>query len=248
MRTDYKDADDSEGSATFISLHGTLQSANKAAEQHVKKHIEHMGLKDPNTSISTYDHGLKGYIVIVDEEDYHSFEARVYTEELIDGSLVVPRGSAEAYAAEKVAEAQPQTSVRSSRSRNQTKQEKAESDVEESKDDVVAVQPPKGSPDCLSDHIFIVTGILEGVTRDETEKLIKSCGGKVAKSLNKSVNCVVVGDQPGPKKLDQVKEWGLKTVDQQGLYDMIEQNSSKGVKRHAPDAKAKGSSKRGKAS
>jgi DNA ligase (NAD+) len=45
----------------------------------------------------------------------------------------------------------------------------------------------------------VVTGSLEGYTRDSAAEAITSRGGKVASSVSKKTSFVVVGDSPGSK-------------------------------------------------
>jgi DNA ligase (NAD+) len=51
----------------------------------------------------------------------------------------------------------------------------------------------------LSGLSVVVTGSLEGYTRDSAAEAITSRGGKVAASVSKKTNFVVVGDAPGSK-------------------------------------------------
>lgn len=62
----------------------------------------------------------------------------------------------------------------------------------------------QGKPDCLSGLVFVVTGVLETIDREETSSLIKQCGGRVTSSVSRNTNYLVVGEQPGPAKIEKV--------------------------------------------
>src|SRR6266545_1500630 len=54
-------------------------------------------------------------------------------------------------------------------------------------------------PQTLAGLSFVVTGTIEGFTRDEASAAIQSRGGKVASSVSKKTSFVVVGESPGSK-------------------------------------------------
>ena len=87
MRTDYLDRND-EGHQMFISVHGNLDAANEAAKEHVKKHSAGHSLNDANTNTYTAKDGTVRTVVMVGEEDYHSFEVEVFKEPLLHGHVV----------------------------------------------------------------------------------------------------------------------------------------------------------------
>ncbi len=51
----------------------------------------------------------------------------------------------------------------------------------------------------LAGKQFVLTGTLSSLTRDEAEGLIKQWGGRVASSVSKKTNYLVVGQDPGSK-------------------------------------------------
>jgi len=51
----------------------------------------------------------------------------------------------------------------------------------------------------LAGKQFVLTGTLTSLTRGEAEGLIKKLGGKVASSVSKKTDYVVVGQDPGSK-------------------------------------------------
>jgi DNA ligase (NAD+) len=66
---------------------------------------------------------------------------------------------------------------------------------------------------------FVVTGALQGFTREEVKEYIQSLGGKVTDSVSKKTSYVVVGESPG-SKLDKAKSLGVTIIDEQSLRDL----------------------------
>jgi len=55
-------------------------------------------------------------------------------------------------------------------------------------------------------------------------------GGKLAKSISKNTTFVVVGNEAGPKKLEQISDLGLQTYDEDEFIELLEAGGS-GTKR-----------------
>jgi DNA ligase (NAD+) len=64
----------------------------------------------------------------------------------------------------------------------------------------------------LSEMTFVITGTLQGFSRDELKEIIQKNGGKVTDSVSKNTSYLLVGDQPG-SKLDKAKSLGIKQLD-----------------------------------
>jgi DNA ligase (NAD+) len=58
----------------------------------------------------------------------------------------------------------------------------------------------------------VVTGAVEGFTRDEAEAAIVARGGTSPGSVSKKTYCVVVGEAPGASKLTKARELGVAMV------------------------------------
>ncbi len=67
----------------------------------------------------------------------------------------------------------------------------------------------------------VVTGTVEGFSRDEATEAIVSRGGKVAGSVSKKTSFVVVGDSPG-SKYDKAVQLGVPILDAAGFQVLID--------------------------
>ena len=67
-------------------------------------------------------------------------------------------------------------------------------------------------PRTLSERAVVVTGAVEGYSRDEVEAAIVARGGTSPGSVSKKTYCVVVGDAPGASKLSRARELAIAMV------------------------------------
>jgi len=65
----------------------------------------------------------------------------------------------------------------------------------------------------LSGKIFVLTGILKSMTRDEAKDHIQALGGKVTGSVSKKTDYVVFGEKAG-SKLAKAQNLGVATIDE----------------------------------
>ena len=72
----------------------------------------------------------------------------------------------------------------------------------------------------LAGKTFVVTGTLDGMSREEAEALISKYGGRAAKSVSKKTDYVLAGRDPG-SKLDKAKELGISVIDEAALRAML---------------------------
>ncbi len=68
----------------------------------------------------------------------------------------------------------------------------------------------------------VVTGSLEGFSRDGATEAVQALGGKVAGSVSKKTHFVVAGDSPG-SKLDKAVQLGVPVLDEDGFRVLLEQ-------------------------
>ncbi|XP_004681405.1 PREDICTED: replication factor C subunit 1 isoform X1 [Condylura cristata] len=80
---------------------------------------------------------------------------------------------------------------------------------------------PKGAENCLEGLIFVITGVLESIERDEAKSLIERYGGKVTGNVSKKTNYLVMGRDSGQSKSDKAAALGTKIVDEDGLLNLI---------------------------
>ncbi|KAM3522034.1 hypothetical protein NHJ13051_005916 [Beauveria bassiana] len=80
---------------------------------------------------------------------------------------------------------------------------------------------PEGEEECLSGLSFVFTGVLRTIGRDEGQALVKRYGGKVTGQPSSKTSFVVLGDDAGPSKLAKIKSFGIRTIDENGLFDLI---------------------------
>lgn len=78
------------------------------------------------------------------------------------------------------------------------------------------------APSSIDGLSIIITGTIDGQTRPAAQKLLESAGAKIAKSLNKSVELVVLGSNPGPDKLNKIAELGIKTCSFEALVEKLD--------------------------
>ena len=72
-------------------------------------------------------------------------------------------------------------------------------------------------PQVLAGKAVVVTGTVEGYSREEAEEAIKDRGGKSPGSVSKKTFAVVVGDDPGASKLTKAEELGIPILDAAGF-------------------------------
>jgi DNA ligase (NAD+) len=78
------------------------------------------------------------------------------------------------------------------------------------------------SPRPLEGMSIVITGTLEGFTRDGATEAVQRLGGKVSGSVSKKTHFVAVGDNPG-SKFDKAVSLGVPVLDAQGFRVLLEQ-------------------------
>ncbi|HXG37142.1 MAG TPA: NAD-dependent DNA ligase LigA [Bacteroidota bacterium] len=76
----------------------------------------------------------------------------------------------------------------------------------------------KSSP--VFGKIFVLTGTLSSMTREEAKEKIESLGGIVGSSVSKNTDYLVVGEEAG-SKLDKAKKLGVATLSEEEFLAMI---------------------------
>jgi len=73
----------------------------------------------------------------------------------------------------------------------------------------------------LKGKIFVLTGGLETLTRDEAKDRIRSLGGDISSSVSKDIDYVVAGSEPG-EKYERAKKLGVKIITEKEFIKMLE--------------------------
>jgi DNA ligase (NAD+) len=74
----------------------------------------------------------------------------------------------------------------------------------------------------LSGKVFVITGTLPSMGREQAEELITSNGGKIAGSVSKKTSYLLIGDAPGGTKLSKAQELGVPQLDEAGLLALLD--------------------------
>ena len=91
----------------------------------------------------------------------------------------------------------------------------------------LAIEAPARETLPLTGRIFLFTGTLDGLSRDEAKQLVKSLGGQVASGISQRVTDVVVGAKAGGKK-KKAEELGVHTLDEAALRTLIDSAAAGG--------------------
>jgi DNA ligase (NAD+) len=70
---------------------------------------------------------------------------------------------------------------------------------------------------------FVLTGKMDGYTRDEARELIEARGGRVNSSVSKKTDFVVAGEEAG-SKLDKATALGITVIDEARFSRMIKKD------------------------
>lgn len=84
---------------------------------------------------------------------------------------------------------------------------------------------PQGSPGCLNGLTLVFTGELDNVGREAAVDAAKRYGAKVTAAPSGKTSYVILGREPGPKKLQTIQDKGLKTLDENGFCNLIATSS-----------------------
>jgi DNA ligase (NAD+) len=79
-----------------------------------------------------------------------------------------------------------------------------------------------GVPRTLAGKSVVVTGTLEGFSREEAEAAIKARGGKSPGSVSAKTMAVVVGEGPGASKLTKAESLGIPVLDEAGFRHLLD--------------------------
>ncbi len=77
-------------------------------------------------------------------------------------------------------------------------------------------------PQVLAGKTVVVSGTLNGFSRDGAADAIKSRGGKNPGSVSKKTTALVVGTEPGASKLSKAEELGVPMLDEAGFVKLLD--------------------------
>jgi DNA ligase (NAD+) len=76
------------------------------------------------------------------------------------------------------------------------------------------------APQVLAGKVFVLTGTLPHLTRQEAQALITAAGGRVTSSVTRKTDYVVAGADPG-SKYAQAQRLGIPILDEEDLYKLL---------------------------
>jgi DNA ligase (NAD+) len=82
------------------------------------------------------------------------------------------------------------------------------------------------SGDLLAGATFVVSGTIEGFTREEAQAAIERRGGKATNSVSAKTTALIVGESPGASKTRKAEELGIPIIDGEDFKRILEQGVS----------------------
>jgi DNA ligase (NAD+) len=73
----------------------------------------------------------------------------------------------------------------------------------------------------LAGKVFVLTGTLPNLTREDAKQRIEAAGGKVTGSVSKKTDYVVAGEDPG-SKLDKANSLGVAVIGEPELLALLQ--------------------------
>jgi DNA ligase (NAD+) len=73
----------------------------------------------------------------------------------------------------------------------------------------------------LTGETYVITGTLEGWTREQAQAELEARGAKVTGSVSKKTTALIVGEEPGASKLTKAQREGVELLDEAGLTDLL---------------------------
>uniref|UniRef100_A0A8D3DBV3 Replication factor C subunit 1 n=1 Tax=Scophthalmus maximus TaxID=52904 RepID=A0A8D3DBV3_SCOMX len=102
-----------------------------------------------------------------------------------------------------------------------------------------------GAENCLEGCVFVLTGVLESMERDDAKSLIERYGGKVTGNVSKKTTYMVQGRDSGVSKIEKAESFGTKILDEDALLELIRTKPGKKSKYEiAAEAESKASKTR----
>ena len=96
--------------------------------------------------------------------------------------------------------------------------------------------PPSTQEQNLKGLSIVVSGTLEGFSRDRAAEAIKERGGKSPGSVSKRTQALVLGENPGAAKLKKAQELGIPILDEAGFVELLKTGLLPGAPESTDDA------------
>ncbi|HSA95822.1 MAG TPA: NAD-dependent DNA ligase LigA, partial [Acidobacteriota bacterium] len=77
-----------------------------------------------------------------------------------------------------------------------------------------------GGPKPLAGEVFVITGTLAAMTRDEARDLLEGLGAEVGSSVTRKTTGLIAGESPG-SKLDKARELRVRVIDEKEFLKLI---------------------------
>jgi hypothetical protein len=74
----------------------------------------------------------------------------------------------------------------------------------------------------VSGKTIVLTGDLDGLERHQAKAWLEGLGAKVSSSVSKKTDLIIAGQEPGPKKLQQAEELGIRVIEEAELRELLE--------------------------
>jgi DNA ligase (NAD+) len=81
-------------------------------------------------------------------------------------------------------------------------------------------RPATDRPQPLAGRTYVLTGSLEGITREEASARLQALGAKVTGSVSGNTTAVIAGENPG-SKLAKAEKLGVPVLDQSALEELL---------------------------
>jgi len=74
-------------------------------------------------------------------------------------------------------------------------------------------------PKPLAGQVFVITGTLSGLSRDEARELLEARGAEVGSSVTRKTTALIAGESPG-SKLDRARELGVRIIGEREFLEL----------------------------
>lgn len=97
---------------------------------------------------------------------------------------------------------------------------------------------PIGAPNCLQKEVFVISGVLDSLLREECQDLVRQYGARCVGAPSKKVTFGIIGIEPGQSKVSKLKSNKTPMIDEDELFLMISKtrpNSNKSIETKPDD-------------